>query len=315
MVWWMDWCFCGSPRKIFIQLPGATYTHTQFKYRYSFSLYHPLSAYRNVLDLLPTTIFPNYPPGGNVDDDNNKRAIEALKSAKEYNVVDEEDILYRESILSEYFAAVDLVWSGLIFAGSNDALFCVTKVQSCAANNSSSCHVWFDSYLFSCFFVRFNAYRQIDYFRSGWVPRSNIYGPFESIAVDGTVVYAPRRTDNCYWQTYDVLSCVEREPFSGKCRLFVFFFLCFVHNAHCVISQIRNRVCHCFLSLKTHLHICYFLYIRIYIYLCVNCTHTFFIVNLIFIYFCFFLFLLLLCFVAAIGNHTISKFYEPCQTS
>lgn len=88
-------------------------THTQFKYRYSFSLYHPLSAYRNVLDLLPTTIFPNYPPGGNVDDDNNKRAIEALKSAKEYNVVDEEDILYRESILSEYFAAVDLVWSGL----------------------------------------------------------------------------------------------------------------------------------------------------------------------------------------------------------
>lgn len=56
----------------------------------------------NILDLLPTTIFPNYPPGGHIDDENNKKAIEALKNAKEFSIVDEEDVLYRESILSKF---------------------------------------------------------------------------------------------------------------------------------------------------------------------------------------------------------------------
>lgn len=56
--------------------------------------------FSNILDLLPTTIFPNYPPGGNVDDEENRKAIEALKNAKEYSFVDEEDVLYQESILS-----------------------------------------------------------------------------------------------------------------------------------------------------------------------------------------------------------------------
>ncbi|XP_059608084.1 MOXD1 homolog 1 [Phlebotomus argentipes] len=55
----------------------------------------------NILDLLPTTIFPNYPPGGNVDDEENRKAIEALKNAKEYSFVDEEDVLYQESILNK----------------------------------------------------------------------------------------------------------------------------------------------------------------------------------------------------------------------
>lgn len=58
-------------------------------------------ANRNILDLLPTTIFPNFPPGGHIDDENNKKAIEALKNAKEFSIVDEEDVLYRESILSK----------------------------------------------------------------------------------------------------------------------------------------------------------------------------------------------------------------------
>lgn len=57
---------------------------------------------RNILDLLPTTVFPNYPPGGHIDDENNKRAIEALKNAKEYSIVDEEDVLQKESILSKF---------------------------------------------------------------------------------------------------------------------------------------------------------------------------------------------------------------------
>lgn len=55
---------------------------------------------RNALDLLPTTVFPNYPPGGHVNDENNQKAIEALKSAKEY-IVNEEDLLHQSSILSE----------------------------------------------------------------------------------------------------------------------------------------------------------------------------------------------------------------------
>uniref|UniRef100_A0A1B0CDV7 Uncharacterized protein n=2 Tax=Lutzomyia longipalpis TaxID=7200 RepID=A0A1B0CDV7_LUTLO len=41
------------------------------------------------------------PPGGNVDDEQNRKAIEALKNAKEYSFVDEEDILYQESILNK----------------------------------------------------------------------------------------------------------------------------------------------------------------------------------------------------------------------
>lgn len=57
--------------------------------------------FSNILDLLPSTIFPNYPPGGHIDDENNRKAIEALKSAKEYSIVDEEDVLQKESILSK----------------------------------------------------------------------------------------------------------------------------------------------------------------------------------------------------------------------
>lgn len=50
---------------------------------------------------MPTTIFPNFPPGGHIDDENNKKAIEALHNAKEYSIVNEEDILQQESILSK----------------------------------------------------------------------------------------------------------------------------------------------------------------------------------------------------------------------
>lgn len=61
-----------------------------------------LCMYRNALDLLPTTVFPNFPPGGHIDDENNQKAIEALKNAKEYTIVNEEDALQQESILSTY---------------------------------------------------------------------------------------------------------------------------------------------------------------------------------------------------------------------
>lgn len=60
-------------------------------------------AYRNALDLLPTAVFPNFPPGGHIDDENNQKAIEALKNAKEYTIVNEEDALQQESILSKYY--------------------------------------------------------------------------------------------------------------------------------------------------------------------------------------------------------------------
>lgn len=53
---------------------------------------------------MPTTIFPNFPPGGHIDDENNKKAIEALQNAKEYSIVTE-DILQQESILSKFFDA------------------------------------------------------------------------------------------------------------------------------------------------------------------------------------------------------------------
>ncbi|XP_055310996.1 MOXD1 homolog 1 [Sitodiplosis mosellana] len=55
----------------------------------------------NALDLLPTTVFPNFPPGGHIDDENNQKAIEALKNAKEYTIVTEEDALQQESILNK----------------------------------------------------------------------------------------------------------------------------------------------------------------------------------------------------------------------
>lgn len=54
------------------------------------------------MDLKPTTVFPNFPPGGHIDDENNQKAIEALHNAKEYSIVNEEDILQQESILSKY---------------------------------------------------------------------------------------------------------------------------------------------------------------------------------------------------------------------
>lgn len=56
----------------------------------------------NILDLLPKTVFPNFPPGGTIDDENNKIAIEALKKAKDYSYVDQEDALLNKSILSEF---------------------------------------------------------------------------------------------------------------------------------------------------------------------------------------------------------------------
>lgn len=55
----------------------------------------------NILDILPKTIFPNFPPGGDPDDEINRKAIEALKNAKEYSTVSEEDVLYEESILNK----------------------------------------------------------------------------------------------------------------------------------------------------------------------------------------------------------------------
>lgn len=64
--------------------------------------------YRNALDLLPKTVFPNFPPGGQIDDENNQKAIEALKNAKEYTIVDEEDALHHESILSKYFSQLKI---------------------------------------------------------------------------------------------------------------------------------------------------------------------------------------------------------------
>lgn len=62
--------------------------------------------------MLPTTVFPNFPPGGQVDDENNQKAIKALKNAKEYTIVDEEDALHQESILSGY---LNLIESKLLF--------------------------------------------------------------------------------------------------------------------------------------------------------------------------------------------------------
>lgn len=61
-----------------------------------------LFLYKNSIDdMLPP--FPNYDNGGDINDENNRRAIEALKNAKEYSVVDEEEQLYKKSILSKNF--------------------------------------------------------------------------------------------------------------------------------------------------------------------------------------------------------------------
>lgn len=48
---------------------------------------------------MPATIFPNFSPGNPADSD--KKAIEALRTAKEYSIIDDEDILQRNSILSK----------------------------------------------------------------------------------------------------------------------------------------------------------------------------------------------------------------------
>lgn len=60
-----------------------------------------LFLYKNSIeDILPP--FPNYERGGDVNDENNRGAIEALKNAKEYSVVeDEEEQIYKKSILSK----------------------------------------------------------------------------------------------------------------------------------------------------------------------------------------------------------------------
>ncbi len=55
----------------------------------------------SINDFFPATVFPNYEHGGDLNDENNRLAIEALKNAKEYSIIqDEEDQLYRKSILS-----------------------------------------------------------------------------------------------------------------------------------------------------------------------------------------------------------------------
>ena len=52
---------------------------------------------------MPTTAFiPNFPPGGTIDDENNKKVIEALQNAEEYSVVDEEIALKKGSVLSTF---------------------------------------------------------------------------------------------------------------------------------------------------------------------------------------------------------------------
>lgn len=61
--------------------------------------------YSSNVDFQPQfSSMPQFSPGGEIDDENNKIAIEALKHAKEYTLVlDEEDQIYKQSILSEQF--------------------------------------------------------------------------------------------------------------------------------------------------------------------------------------------------------------------
>lgn len=46
-------------------------------------------------------VFPNFPPGGDLNDHENRIAIEALKHAKEFSEISEEDISYKNSTLSK----------------------------------------------------------------------------------------------------------------------------------------------------------------------------------------------------------------------
>lgn len=59
--------------------------------------------YNSDLDAYTTSIvFPNFPPGGDLNDRENRIAIEALKHAKEFSEVTEEEIVYKNSTLSKY---------------------------------------------------------------------------------------------------------------------------------------------------------------------------------------------------------------------
>lgn len=54
-------------------------------------------------------VLPQFSPGGEIDDENNKIAIEALKHAKEYTlVVDEDDQIYKQSILSKTNSNIEI---------------------------------------------------------------------------------------------------------------------------------------------------------------------------------------------------------------
>lgn len=92
---WRMWKICSSTM-------GMCSAIMHFDYSPELNSHHKNVCFRNALDLLPTTVFPNFPPGGHIDDENNQRAIEALKNAKEYTIVNEEDTIQQESILSKY---------------------------------------------------------------------------------------------------------------------------------------------------------------------------------------------------------------------
>lgn len=54
-------------------------------------------------------VLPQFSPGGEIDDENNRIAIEALKHAKEYTlVVDEDDQIYKQSILSKTNSNIEI---------------------------------------------------------------------------------------------------------------------------------------------------------------------------------------------------------------
>uniref|UniRef100_A0A336L841 CSON004817 protein n=1 Tax=Culicoides sonorensis TaxID=179676 RepID=A0A336L841_CULSO len=58
--------------------------------------------YNSDLDAYTTSIvFPNFPPGGDLNDRENRIAIEALKHAKEFSEVTEEEIVYKNSTLNK----------------------------------------------------------------------------------------------------------------------------------------------------------------------------------------------------------------------
>lgn len=58
--------------------------------------------YNSDLDAYTTSyVFPNFPPGGDLNDPENRIAIEALRQAKEYSEGPEEEIVNKNSTLSK----------------------------------------------------------------------------------------------------------------------------------------------------------------------------------------------------------------------